>query len=291
MSEAGLLFSRANRSFRVEPGCALAQDEDGTRSRRQTTFEVLTELAHVHPPAQRTLEILEPHRQRYKLRTGSFRSFLDLLIQYGFGSEVFNGLTRTEMQAACQRVVAREGDRSHIFTRELSRAAHAIKIPRVLVSGSYTELIELIAKREGVDIVCATQMEHVNGVYTGEILSLPVKDKGAALAGVAEEHGFSLEKSIYIGDSPGDFLAWKRVGYPVIINPKEPSVWRFACEIGALVVVEKGESISFFMVNERGNPERVRLSAGLPQPLAWLVEREIAQYLDYEVAAISPCSV
>lgn len=279
------------RSFQVEPGCVVISDEDGTDSRRQTPHALVKELAKTRSAARRVVELLEPSAQAYKARTGWFREYLEQLVKHGFGEELFKGLTVAEMQAACQRVVEAEGSNTHIFTRQLLRVAREQQIPGVLLSGSFTELVELFAKLHGIEIVCATQMKHVDGVYSGEILSLPVKDKGAAAIKIAKQYGFRLEVSIGLGDGPGDFKMLNLVGYPLLISPKEPKSRKYPVSdegAGTAVISEKGESISCQRMNERGVLEDVRLTDVLPQPLASVLEHRLRLYLDYEPTPLRP---
>ena len=88
----------------------------------------------------------------------------------------------------------------------------------IIVSASGTEVVEPIGEMLGADGVVATQMQVVDGRYTGEIDYYAYgENKAAALRRLAEEHHYDLARSYaysdsIIGDSGQDYSFTLRVG-------------------------------------------------------------------------------
>ena len=267
-----------DRSYQVEEGCAFFFDADGTLRRRQLALDVVKRLAKTRPAARRALDQVEPALRAYEKRAGRFHDAQMLIIKHVFGQELFAGMPVAEMAEACRYVVETHGDFVQFFTRALARAAQLHNIPRVLISGSFTEVVEPFGKTLDIHICLGTEMEIVDGVYTGRIAKEPVTDKGLAVGEVAVKHGFNLAVSGGVGDTRGDKSMLDRFAYPVVINPKDADIKEFARRSRALVIYEKGEAYSVFRANECGRFEEAELSDGLPEPLASTLKQLLLPY-------------
>ena len=90
----------------------------------------------------------------------------------------------------------------------------------MIVSSSGTEVVEPIGQRLGADIVIGTQMAVEDGAYTGEILFYAyAENKATAMADLAQEQGFDLDRCFAYSDSHTDLPMLEMVGYPVATNP------------------------------------------------------------------------
>jgi HAD superfamily hydrolase (TIGR01490 family) len=90
----------------------------------------------------------------------------------------------------------------------------------VIISSSGTEVVEPIGARLGVDLAIGTQMEIVDGHYTGGILFYAYgQGKADAMAALAAERGYSLADSFAYTDSQTDLPMLEAVGHPVATNP------------------------------------------------------------------------
>lgn len=95
-------------------------------------------------------------------------------------------------------------------------AGHAV----VIISASAAPLVELIAKELGVEDVVATELEVVDGKFTGEILNYcKGPEKAKAMQRVAAEQGINLDASFAYSDSATDIPMLQLVGNPVAVNP------------------------------------------------------------------------
>ena len=90
----------------------------------------------------------------------------------------------------------------------------------IIISSSGTEVVEPIGARLGVDLAIGTQMEIVDGVYTGEILFYAYGEgKADAMRELAEARGYNLAECFAYTDSHTDLPMLELVGHPVAVNP------------------------------------------------------------------------
>lgn len=90
----------------------------------------------------------------------------------------------------------------------------------VIISSSGTEVVEPIGDRLGVDLAIGTQMEIIDGKYTGEILFYAYGEgKADAMRELAATRGYDLADSYAYTDSHTDLPMLDLVGHPVAVNP------------------------------------------------------------------------
>jgi HAD superfamily hydrolase (TIGR01490 family) len=90
----------------------------------------------------------------------------------------------------------------------------------VLVSTSGAEVVGPIGELLGADHVIATQMEILDGRYTGEIAwYIYGSTKADAIRQLAEEAGYDLAGSFAYSDSATDLPMLEAVGHPIAVNP------------------------------------------------------------------------
>lgn len=104
--------------------------------------------------------------------------------------------------------------------RELIDAHRAAGHDVVIISASAATLVQPIAEELGVELVVATELEEVDGRFTGEILHYNKGEaKARALEAIAAEHGVDLDQSFAYSDSATDIPMLEMVGNPVAVNP------------------------------------------------------------------------
>ena len=91
----------------------------------------------------------------------------------------------------------------------------------ILLTGSLDFLIEPIANSLQVDRCVASQLEQMEGVYTGQVVPpLPYGDgKLIYVRRLAQELELDLDACFAYGDSPGDRELLSAVGHPTVVNP------------------------------------------------------------------------
>jgi HAD superfamily hydrolase (TIGR01490 family) len=90
----------------------------------------------------------------------------------------------------------------------------------VIVSASGAEVVEPIGQMLGVDRVIATQMEIVDGKYTGEIdYYAYAEEKARAIEHLSATIGYDLDECYAYSDSVTDVHMLEVVGHPFAVNP------------------------------------------------------------------------
>jgi HAD superfamily hydrolase (TIGR01490 family) len=103
---------------------------------------------------------------------------------------------------------------------DLIRAHHELGRDVVIVSASAREVVEPIAALLGADEVIATQMEVVDGHFTGGIDYYAFgENKASAMRELAEQRGYDLARSYAYSDSITDMPMLAAVGNGYAVNP------------------------------------------------------------------------
>ena len=90
-----------------------------------------------------------------------------------------------------------------------------------LVTATPVELADVIARRLGLTGALGTVAEHVDGVYTGQLVGEPLhgQAKAEAVRALAEREGLDLRAASAYSDSANDIPMLSLVGHPCAINP------------------------------------------------------------------------
>ncbi len=90
-----------------------------------------------------------------------------------------------------------------------------------LVTAAPIEIATVIARRLGLTGALGTVAEHVDGVYTGELVGEMLHGEGKAVAvrAIAEREGLDLQRCSAYSDSSNDLPMLSLVGHPCAVNP------------------------------------------------------------------------
>lgn len=94
----------------------------------------------------------------------------------------------------------------------------------VLLTGSLSVLLLPLKEELGADWLIATELRRDNGKFTGEISDLHPRgeNKLRLLLELSRAQGLDLSRSYAYGDHIQDLHLFRRIGYPVAVNPS----WR-----------------------------------------------------------------
>jgi HAD superfamily hydrolase (TIGR01490 family) len=107
----------------------------------------------------------------------------------------------------------------------------------IVVSASGAEVVGPIGALLGADDVIATQLEIVDGKYTGTIEYYAyAEEKARAIRAMAEERGYDLEECFAYSDSITDLSMLEVVGHPHAVNP-DKELRRIAADRGWPILV------------------------------------------------------
>ena len=90
-----------------------------------------------------------------------------------------------------------------------------------LVTAAPVEIANTIARRLGLTGALGTVAEHIDGVYTGELVGEMLHGEGKAVAvrAIAEREGLDLSRCYAYSDSNNDLPMLGMVGNPCAVNP------------------------------------------------------------------------
>ncbi len=90
-----------------------------------------------------------------------------------------------------------------------------------LITAAPIEIAAVIARRLGLTGALGTVAEHVDGVYTGQLVGDMLHGEGKAVAvrEIAEREGLVLDECYAYSDSSNDLPMLSLVGHPCAINP------------------------------------------------------------------------
>jgi putative phosphoserine phosphatase/1-acylglycerol-3-phosphate O-acyltransferase len=93
----------------------------------------------------------------------------------------------------------------------------------VIVSAASRYQIEPIASVLGIEEICCTRLEVVDGRFTGQVIAPLCYGEGKLLAArrSARKHGSNLKNCWFYSDSSADLPLLRKVGNPVAVNPSD----------------------------------------------------------------------
>lgn len=93
----------------------------------------------------------------------------------------------------------------------------------VIVSSATRYQIEPVARVLGIDEICCTRLEVVDGRFTGQVVAPLCYGEGKLLAAQrsARAHKAALKHCWFYSDSSADLPLLRKVGHPVAVNPSD----------------------------------------------------------------------
>ncbi len=90
-----------------------------------------------------------------------------------------------------------------------------------LITAAPVEIAQVIARRLGLTGALGTVAEHIDGVYTGELVGDMLHGEGKAVAvrEIAQREGLVLAECYAYSDSSNDLPMLSLVGHPCAVNP------------------------------------------------------------------------
>jgi putative phosphoserine phosphatase/1-acylglycerol-3-phosphate O-acyltransferase len=123
-------------------------------------------------------------------------------------------------ERAYRKTIAKTLYREAITLVEAHRAAgHKL----VIVSAASRYQVEPVAQVLGIEEVCCTRLEVIDGRFTGQIVAPLCYGEGKAMAArrVTRRYKTSLQHSWFYSDSSADLPLLRKVGHPVAVNPSD----------------------------------------------------------------------
>ena len=164
------------------------------------------------------LDLADYYFEEYLNDRLDFNEFLD------FQLAEFKGKSLQEMEALADEHFERYV-KEKFYQQILPHVDEALKSgkPVSLLTSTNNIIAGPVAKYLGIPYVCASELEIVNGVFTGKVLGEYCLGEGkiAVARELATKCDTTLDKAKYYGDSISDRFILGAVGYPVAVNPGE----------------------------------------------------------------------
>jgi HAD superfamily phosphoserine phosphatase-like hydrolase len=250
-------------------------DLDGTWYRWQLFDAWVAMCVELGVMKQIVIELSKPQLSAYKRRRGKFSDFIDAAVFAYQGEHRLRGIRLSDARFAANKVIERDGDKTHVFTERLSQAARDLDVWRSVISGSPKEVVQAFVEAHGITEVFATEHPCGRTRYLGgePVLWSTRKDEAVKIS--AERNNIDLRRSVAIGDSMSDVAMFERVGYPICFNP-EKRLLAAAKENWWSVVFEKKDAITAFKPDGGGRLVEAEFSEILPPRLAKRLEKLLA---------------
>lgn len=212
-------------------------DLDGTVYRDIITFDVAIDLIDHHNFLEEKQK-LEDAKQVWKERgsTESYWVYNSAILE--LFEVILLKVTPDELAEAVKRVLTQKKSYRYAYTTELIKKLKTEGHTLIAISGSITDMVKPFAELLGFDIIVASDLEIVDGKYTGKRVSQTKAGKAKLLADVVEKHGLTMEDSVAVGDTHRDISMLEVVENPIAFNPNA-ALYEEAAHRGWKVVVER----------------------------------------------------
>lgn len=135
---------------------------------------------------------------------------------------MFAGIRQSELQSAARTWLAEVMANGDLFVPSAldeQRAHKAKGAELVLVSGSFQDILGPIRSYVNADVLLCSELEVVDGVYTGVLLQQVIGDgKWDVISRYIDGRGIELDKCFAYGDHVSDVCFMEKVGNPVVVG-------------------------------------------------------------------------
>ena len=224
-------------------------DIDGTIFRKNLAFELIDELAWMKIFDKKVRSELVKLYIKWLDHKGVYEDYRKALVD--LYCKNIKGCSKKDVTEASRIVVPFYKDRTYVFTDDLIKKLKSENYSIIAVSGSPQEIVEEYNKYLKFDAVFGSVYEiTADGIYTGNAVFEPTKDKGQVVRQYIIENNLILEGSYGVGDTESDANVLEMVENPIAFNPNY-NLKKIAQEKGWRIVVEKKDVI--YEINSHTN--------------------------------------
>ncbi len=151
------------------------------------------------------------------------------------------GVKKSEVDRISEDLAKTVHKETYVYTRELVQKlseTHTV----IAISGSTIDFLEPFVKRYGFDLWYGSELEVVDGVFTGEEIRKGHHNKDKTLKQIIEEKGLGYEDSYAVGDTGPDIPMLELADNPIAFNPSR-ELFEHAKNSGWTIVVERKNMI------------------------------------------------
>lgn len=212
-------------------------DIDGTLIRWQLYHAVVNQLAKKGFIDSTDYTMIKNARMEWKNRAHehAYNTYEELLVTAI--EKVLRSIPARTFDKAVEEVTEEYKNQTYTYTRQLIGKLKSEGFFLLAISGSYQEVISVMASHYGFDDYLGTEYKRSGGKFTGEVL-FPASDKQAALQSLIDKHDLILKGSIAVGDSSSDISMLSMVDNPIAFNP-EQKLYEVAIKSKWKIVIER----------------------------------------------------
>ena len=194
-------------------------DFDGTLASGSASLELMSYLARIRVFPEKQHEIILQTVDNYK--NGKV-GYDDLCMNVGKAwADGLKGKNEGWVRYHAGQLFNRFIPRIYDSSFELVELFAANSYATIIVSSGAHEINSLAARALGVKELYCTELEVIDGTYTGQVKAdRGTSERKAEVLAVMRDR-FDLEKSFAFGDSATDEKVLVKVGMPVALNPSE----------------------------------------------------------------------
>ncbi|MEI8343708.1 MAG: HAD family phosphatase [Candidatus Moraniibacteriota bacterium] len=217
-------------------------DIDGTIFRKNLQFELINELSWMNIFPRKVRDQIVALYTNWLEHQGTYEQYRQGLV--ALYEKYIRGCKVQDVERASKLVVSFHQNRTYVFAEKLIAKLRQEGYHLIAISGSPVEVVQEFDRSHlQFDAVFGSVYKHSNkGIYTGESVYEPVKNKGTLLKQYVYEHGLTLEGSYGMGDTESDASFLELVENPIAFNPND-NLKQVAQEKGWKIVVEKKDVI------------------------------------------------
>jgi HAD superfamily hydrolase (TIGR01490 family) len=224
-------------------------DLDGTLIRWQLFHVIVDRLGKANKLNAEHYRQVRESRMAWKRREDkhSFETYQNKLIEAY--ESALKDLSETDIQTITLQAFEEHKDQSYVYTKNLMNDLKGQGYVLFAISGSFNEVVALIAEHYGFDASAGTQQSKINGKFTGAIDVIQNKRKVDILKQLKQNFNLTDNRSIAVGDSMGDYDILCYVEKPIAFNPTQ-ELFAKAQEHGWQIVVERKNVIYTLTKND-----------------------------------------
>lgn len=217
-------------------------DIDGTLIRWQLYHAIADQLIKSDHFDKKLFAPVHEARMVWKKRDHelSFKQYERLLVQT-FDKAILD-VSHDDFMRAVKSTFNEYKQQTYTYTRDLIAQLKNRGYLIFALSGSQTEIIELLAGYYGFDDFGGSSWEYNNGKFTGKKEVMTKAEKPKLLKSLMNKHGATFDGSIALGDSESDIELLSMVENPIAFNP-DKGLFEHAKSNGWQVIVERKNMI------------------------------------------------
>ncbi|MBI5530963.1 MAG: HAD family phosphatase [Candidatus Doudnabacteria bacterium] len=193
-------------------------DIDGTIFRSSLVIELSHALvdAGIFPMAAR--QQIAKEYLAWLDRRGTYEAYINKVVKIYV--KYIAGKKFKAVDNVAKRVIAFQKDRTYRYTRDLIKRLKKQGYILAAVSGSPSYIVKEYAQTIGFDVFFGTELEVLNGIFTGKVKNLDsALNKAKIVKNLAKAFSADLKQSLAVGDTESDIVMLELVGMPIAFNP------------------------------------------------------------------------